>query len=1087
MPTAYWGVSQALDLVLPDTLLEWLLLFCYTALFLALLFRDRRNLQQFSLRKWAGWLALGILALVASQLFPVSLNPVAIPFSSTETDPHTIALLAAVPSLLAGVVLGPGPALLVGMSAGLGQALGQSHALFDLYHYAFAAWLAGTLMHIRYDGRRYAVLRMPVVSGTLSQGSIALMAGFTAFLLGGAATLLSRSDMAFAAVGRDILPLLVEGFFGGIVVTMILLVMPAWRSGKELVPNPGQRSVRNYLLSNLLLFSTAVLLVVLAATFVIAQFVSTRLVLAELAAEANAATARLVDFEVEMEHSLAFYGGEPDLLEGSKVNGRALSRLYRMARHYDQVLIVDGRQNIAGTYPTDASAGGLTEKEFHAVNKVLRGDASSLVVDADQRPGSPISMIVPIIDVAQGEKMALIGRVKMSSVAEAFGSLAPANGPLSAAIVGLDDEAVVEFGTMDGSWLADLGSPDQAVAISEKYDGTAFLRDNEAQARQLIYLGPAGSRSWRIAASVPYELVLRQTFGVAVPMMILLIAVAGVFYARLANYSRSLSGSITELTSDSRRMIDGAAVSLIPDSQRQDEIGELSRSLALLQRDMKKRLDELSLLLSVSRESSASFDLAESLPIVLQGALRGTGASAARIVVLNPSEGRPIALAEGPAADSMAVYDRSLMSLLRSQEELALASPQAIRGELPVAQEGEALVKALYAVPLKGERSYLGFLVVGFRQERVFSLHDRELLQTLARQASLQVEKNYLFTYAEGGRKRLAAVLSSTSEAVIVTDQTSRILIVNRAMERAFDIQANKVIGRTIADTIDVPQLVKALTANAQNVRELEIVGKDRRTYVANLSTIVGHEGQSLGRVALLHDVTNLKQLDRLKSEFVDNVSHDLRTPLTVLSGYVSALVLLEDLSPEQRNYTDQIVRSVERMMELVDNLLDIGRIESGVDLLFEETDIGTLLQELAEEHWLFAHESGVRLHVNVPPDLPLVQCDATLVRQALANLLMNGFKYAPNSGDMTLAANRSDHEIVISVRDRGPGIAANDQLRLFEKFYRVKRHGAGKAKGSGLGLAIVKGIAEKHGGHAWCSSDEGKGSTFSISLPLEQ
>jgi PAS domain S-box-containing protein len=386
----------------------------------------------------------------------------------------------------------------------------------------------------------------------------------------------------------------------------------------------------------------------------------------------------------------------------------------------------------------------------------------------------------------------------------------------------------------------------------------------------------------------------------------------------------------------------------------------------------------------------------------------------------------------------------------------------------------------------------LGFLVLGFRQPGAIAEKHRELIRTLAGQAAALVEKSYLFAHAESGRRRLAAVLASTSEAVIVTDQTSRILIINRAMEQAFHVEAKEVTGRVVSHVIESPALANALApANALSgqepvARSLEIVGLDRRTYFANTSTIINHEGQAIGRVAVLHDITHLKEIDRIKSEFVDNVSHDLRTPLTILSGYASALALMDDLTSEQRQYTDNILRSVEQMISLIDNLLDLGRIEAGIELVTEEVDIGRLLQDLADEHWLFAHESGIRINVRAAENLPIVRCDQGLIRQAVSNLLTNGFKYAPQSGDMTLAAELSGDEVVISVRDRGPGIAKPDQVRLYEKFYRVKRHGSGAAKGSGLGLSMVRSIAERHGGRAWCHSELGKGSTFFISLPIE-
>lgn len=1085
MLAAYWGVGQAVDLVRPDTWQEWTLLVVYLVLCAFLLFRDRSTLQQFTLRKWIGWLMLGVFALIASQLFPLTFDLGRFPFIGGGGHTYTVSLLSAVPSLLAGVILGPAPALLVGMSAGLGRALGQSHQVYDLFNYALAAWLAAALFRVNYRGRLFAALRMPVVTGPLSHGAIAFLGGFVVFVLGSELSLLSRLDMALAAVLGGIVPLFVEGLSAGLVVSLILLVMPAWRPGKHLVPAPGERSVRRYLATNLLLFGATVLLIVVTATAAITAFTSTRLMVAELAALANASTARMTDFQAQMENTLVSFGSNDALLDGTKVNARELSRLYRKTQYYEQVLVADGEQKIAESYPASSPADQLTDMELGAVLKALDGESRSFVMDAEAAGEVQVSLVVPVAGALNGSKSALIGRVKESSIAETLGGLSNSNPYVSGAIVNLDGETIVEVGAGEDLWSTAIRSRTEPISVADDYGGTVYLGQSSSGSRQLIYLAPAGNRTWRVAASIPFEEVLSQALGVAAPLLLMLIAVTGVFYARLATYTGSLSGSISELTRTSRRIASGSVVGPLSGIDRQDEVGDLSRALADMQRGTKKRMDELALLLSVSRESSVSFDLNESLPVVLHGALRGTGASGARALVLNPADRRPLSFAEGPAAEGMRSLDYRFMSYLREHSELALGSQQAIQEALGVSQASQPLVKALFALPLLVDGRFRGFLALGFRDQRTFSQNDRELLQTLAHQASVLIEKNYLFTYAEGGRKRLEAVLASTSEAVIVTDQTSRILVINRAMERAFDIDARRVVGRAVADVIDSVPLQSALSAEASGGRDLEIAGVDRRTYFANTSPIINHEGQALGRVAVLHDVTHLKEIDRLKSEFVDNVSHDLRTPLTVLSGYASALTLLDDLTPEQREYSDNILLSVERMIELVENLLDLGRLESGEAMVTEETDMGPLLQDLADEHWLYAHDSGVRVRVRVAEGLPTIRCDKSLIKQAISNLLMNGFKYAPNSGDMTLSAERSEDQLLIAVRDRGPGIDKNDQIRLFEKFYRVKRHGAGAAKGTGLGLAMVKRIAERHGGFAWCESEANQGSTFFISLPI--
>ncbi|MEW5989350.1 MAG: HAMP domain-containing sensor histidine kinase, partial [Chloroflexota bacterium] len=242
-----------------------------------------------------------------------------------------------------------------------------------------------------------------------------------------------------------------------------------------------------------------------------------------------------------------------------------------------------------------------------------------------------------------------------------------------------------------------------------------------------------------------------------------------------------------------------------------------------------------------------------------------------------------------------------------------------------------------------------------------------------------------------------------------------------------------------------------------------------------------------MGRVAVLHDITHLKELDSLKSEFVSTVSHDLRDPLTVMRGYATMLPMVGSLNEKQQLSVEKILGGIDQMANLVNDLLDLGRIEAGIELALTPLRLDELLRAVAHTLTQPAQARGLSLRVETPADLPAVQADPALIRQAVTNLVNNAIKYAPNSGPLILKAVQEGQQVIISVQDNGPGIPRQEQMRLFEKFYRVRPRTPGAAKaGTGLGLAIVKSIAERHGGRAWCQSQVGKGSIFYLSLPLK-
>ena len=221
-----------------------------------------------------------------------------------------------------------------------------------------------------------------------------------------------------------------------------------------------------------------------------------------------------------------------------------------------------------------------------------------------------------------------------------------------------------------------------------------------------------------------------------------------------------------------------------------------------------------------------------------------------------------------------------------------------------------------------------------------------------------------------------------------------------------------------------------------------------------------------------------------MKSEFVATVSHDLRAPLTFMRGYATMLPMVGQLNDKQREFGEKIILGIEQMTKLIDDLLDLGRIEAGVGLAREMCRLNDMVTEIIESATPHAANKGLSLTVEVTPDLPLCSGDPTLLRQAIMNLVDNAIKYTPAGGQVKVQLSLELDKFHLAVSDSGLGISPADQTRLFQKFFRVRQRGSSQTKGSGLGLAIVKSIVERHGGKVWVESKLGKGSTFYVELP---
>jgi signal transduction histidine kinase len=203
------------------------------------------------------------------------------------------------------------------------------------------------------------------------------------------------------------------------------------------------------------------------------------------------------------------------------------------------------------------------------------------------------------------------------------------------------------------------------------------------------------------------------------------------------------------------------------------------------------------------------------------------------------------------------------------------------------------------------------------------------------------------------------------------------------------------------------------------------------------------------------------------------------------MRGYTTMLPMVGELNEKQADYVEKILRGIGQMGELIDDLLDLGRIEAGVGLERKPCHLGAILVEAVDSMRVRTVSKGLRLELEPAEGVAVVPGDATLLRQAVANLVDNAIKYTRSGGAVTVGLSIHNQQAVIRVTDTGVGIAPDDQVRLFEKFYRVKRRDTMEIRGTGLGLAIVKSIVERHGGKVWVDSELDRGSTFYISLPL--
>lgn len=356
------------------------------------------------------------------------------------------------------------------------------------------------------------------------------------------------------------------------------------------------------------------------------------------------------------------------------------------------------------------------------------------------------------------------------------------------------------------------------------------------------------------------------------------------------------------------------------------------------------------------------------------------------------------------------------------------------------------------------------------RADRIGDWSRREIRRTTA---SLQQRVDEL--------QKLDTIVEHIEDGVIILDEKSNLLLINPAARRSFGLwQDDEIKGKSIDEVLSHPDVKLLLSQGIDNpLPHNEINFEDGRVLSAQCTSI-----PHIGLAITMQDITYLKQIDRLKNEFVHTVSHDLRSPLTAILGYVDLLDRVGPVNDQQREFIHRVQNSVQNITSLVNDLLELGRIEAGFDIQREVVSLDGILRFALETLGGQISDKKLNLHVDLPTDMPSVRGNPIRLRQMVDNLIGNAIKYTPEGGEISIAVEVQKDQDILRISDNGPGIPPSDQPHIFEKFYRASNVPKGVG-GSGLGLAIVKSIIDNHQGRIWVDSLLGQGTTFTVVLPV--
>jgi two-component system, OmpR family, phosphate regulon sensor histidine kinase PhoR len=503
---------------------------------------------------------------------------------------------------------------------------------------------------------------------------------------------------------------------------------------------------------------------------------------------------------------------------------------------------------------------------------------------------------------------------------------------------------------------------------------------------------------------------------------------------------------------------------------------EVRRSTASLE----QRVNELETLVKLGRSITGSLDIDSVLTSVVTAAVELTGAEEGHLLLVDEETNELYMRAGRNFEENFARTFRLPVKDSLAGQVLHTGQPISFNEDSPNKIKTSYLVYSLIYVPLHAQDRVIGVLGVDNRQsKRPFSQHHELLMTVLSDYAAIAIQNAESYQGSETERAKFGTILTSIQDGVILLDKENKISLINPAAQRAFGLGFSELVGTPVLDAIqhhDFAGLLESITDNP--LKFYEIAFDDGRVFSAQYTPIA-----EIGAVITLEDITHLKMLDRLKNDFIHTISHDLRSPLTSIMGYVELLDRVGTLNDQQKQFIRHIQDSIQNITALVNDLLDLGRIEAGFDTRKDEVSLETVLRYTLDNLSRQIEDKEQKLQLTIAENIPIIRGNPIRMRQLTDNLLVNAIKYTPEKGFLIVNLRVDDGQVIFEVADTGVGIPAADQPHIFEKFYRASNAPKG-SPGTGLGLAIVKSIVDNHQGRIWVESVVGKGTKFTVVLP---
>lgn len=510
------------------------------------------------------------------------------------------------------------------------------------------------------------------------------------------------------------------------------------------------------------------------------------------------------------------------------------------------------------------------------------------------------------------------------------------------------------------------------------------------------------------------------------------------------------------------------------------------------------RVRQRDYLLEISRAVTQELNLDKLLARILQLTAEMLAGQAGLIALRDPQGGWTLAASHGIPPTFLRYLDPLLAEVPDHEDSARFELPEINRLLQNVTRSASMGLLTGVGLPLIVRERVIGVIFIFRNYRGGFSSNDRALLQSFADQAAIAVQNARLYTQVSQEKQRMDALLDSAADGILILSPDHVIERCNPAFSRMVGKPMGDIRSKPHEEILplrkqkDGASLEKAeaggwpLTPNAT----LYVEGDLQRPDGVNLpvgityAPLVSSDGSLVNIVATIRDITRFREAEELKSTFISVISHELKTPVALIKGYVSTL-RREDAKWDRKIVQDSlevIEEEADRLTQLIDNLLDASRLQAGgLSINQSDVNLDVLTRRISER---FRTQTNVHsIVVDFPDDFPVILADEDRISQVLSNLISNGIKYSRKGGEIKIQGRALPSQVVVCISDQGPGIAPGDIPHIFDRFYRAE-DASRTTKGAGLGLYLSKSVVEAHGGKIWADPKPGDGARICFSLP---